>query len=78
MSPFSNIHCMFTYLSFSFSSSPSSSSSSSTLSQGQCDFQPPYSTVAKLDSHYMFNLKNDYHELHDQKKAQPERCVETV
>lgn len=40
---------------------------------GQCDFQEPYSSMKKLDDFYLFNVVNDYHELQDQKAAQPQR-----
>ena len=39
---------------------------------GQCSFQLPYSQEEKLDDFYLFNVVEDYHELHDQKAAQPE------
>ena len=33
---------------------------------GQCDFQPPYNTWKNLSTLFMlFDLDNDYHELHD-------------
>jgi hypothetical protein len=40
---------------------------------GQCHFQEPYASMASLDDFYLFNVVDDYHELHDQKHAQPER-----
>ena len=42
-------------------------------SKGQCDYQPPYSTMKKLDDHYLFNLNDDYHELYDKKVSDPDR-----
>ena len=39
--------------------------------QGQCEFQPPYSTMKNIDPYLMFNLAEDYHELYDQKTLQP-------
>ena len=41
--------------------------------QGQCDFQKPYSLFQKFDEYYLFNLGEDYHELHDQKMNEPDR-----
>lgn len=39
--------------------------------KGQCDYQPPYSTMKKLDDYYLFNLASDRHELHDLKHSEP-------
>ena len=44
-----------------------------TPNAGQCDFQEPYASMKKFDDYYLFNLASDYHELHDQKAAEPER-----
>ena len=41
--------------------------------QGQCDFQKPYSLFQTFDEYYLFNLGEDYHELHDQKMNEPDR-----
>jgi hypothetical protein len=38
---------------------------------GQCDYQLPYSQLKQLDDYYLFNLRLDYHESHDQKEAMP-------
>ncbi len=42
---------------------------------GQCDYQEPWASVPakELDDYYLFNLGDDYHELHDRKADQPER-----
>jgi hypothetical protein len=43
-------------------------------SKGQCNYQEPYNH-GKLDDFYLFNLDRDYHELHDQKAAEPARLA---
>lgn len=40
---------------------------------GQCDFQEPYASMKKLDDFYLFNLDEDYHELHDLKATEATR-----
>ena len=44
---------------------------------GQCAGQEPYfgDREGQLDSFYLFNVVDDYHELHDQKAAQPQRFL---
>ena len=41
--------------------------------QGQCDYQEPYSSMTKFDDYYLFNLAEDYHELHDKKGTEQDR-----
>ena len=41
---------------------------------GQCTYQEPYASMgANLSDFYMFNVVEDYHELHDLKAVQPSR-----
>mmetsp|Transcript_12590 Transcript_12590/g.32198 ORF Transcript_12590/g.32198 Transcript_12590/m.32198 type:complete len:249 (-) Transcript_12590:813-1559(-) len=40
---------------------------------GQCNYQEPYASMKQYDDYYLFNLAEDYHELHDRKASEPER-----
>ena len=39
----------------------------------KCDYQLPYSNETKHDAFYLFNLKDDYHELNDLKNSEPQQ-----